>query len=899
MADERLSSADGETVLSSPADSETVLSSPAGSRAASVSSSGALRSRLAADEAVLSPGTILVDRYRIVGLLGRGGMGEVYRADDLTLGHAVALKFLPQAVIGDQRRLERFLNEVRSARQVAHPNVCRVYDIGTADGHHFITMEYIDGEDFASLLRRIGRLPADKALELSRQLCAALGAVHDKGLLHCDLKPANVMLDGRGKVRLTDFGLAAAEGDTRGEGEISGTPAYMAPEQLAGDPPSVQSDLYALGLVLHELFTGRRVFSADTIDELRDRQKRFRRGDLSSTTVEMDPAVERVIERCLDSDPRNRPASAFIVAAALPGGDPLAAALAAGETPSPDLVAAAGGEGGLSARRAWIAMTALALGLVALFAMRAQTSVLERVPFGLGPEVLANKAQEMLARLGYQEVPADVAYGFAWDLDSIQWAQAQGGHDGWAAPAPGQPFGPRFWYRTSPAPLVAQRWVGGAERISGRITPLDPPRVVPGMTSVVLTPEGRLVEFVAVPPELDPESAEMSTTPPSWEALLRETGLAADSLTPAESRWVPPTWGDVRTAWTSPLAGRGDEGLRIEGAAYRGRPVYLAVTGPWTRPRSMEPRARTGAQWSQDIGSLLAFVMLLGGALVMARQNLKLARADRRGADRLALLVICLFTLAWAVGTHHALSVATIGQFFMGFSNALFTAALVWLVYLAIEPHVRRRWPHALISWTRLLSGRGADPLVGRDVVVGLLLGIAGAAIEDASLLLQRAHGVVAPAPAVPAFDTLLGVGPALGLAMLTVFQSLFGALTLFLALFLFRLVLRGRWAAPAALIAVVSALNGLSGTDPVVAAPAAVLMTTLFVAVLVRFGLVAFAVGQYVGLLLTIFPMTPHLGAWHGRSAMLALVIAGAIATYGFRAALAGRSLIGEPHRL
>jgi serine/threonine-protein kinase len=196
----------------------------------------------------LPPGVVLAGRYRIVGLLGRGGMGEVYRADDLKLRQAVALKFLPPSVAGD-RRLARFYDEVRIAREVSHPNVCRVHDLGEADGHHFLSMEYVDGEDLASLLRRIGRLPADKGLEIARQLCAGLAAAHEKGVLHRDLKPANVMIDGRGRVRLTDFGIAdLAERIRSGTG--AGTPAYMAPEQFAGREVSVRSDVYSLGLVL-------------------------------------------------------------------------------------------------------------------------------------------------------------------------------------------------------------------------------------------------------------------------------------------------------------------------------------------------------------------------------------------------------------------------------------------------------------------------------------------------------------------------------------------------------------------------------------------------------------------------------------------------------------------------
>ena len=160
------------------------------------------------DEGRFPAGTLLADRYRILSLLGRGGMGEVYRANDTKLSQPVAIKFLPEETAANERMLARFHAEVRIARQVSHPNVCRVYDIGEYQGSTYITMEYVDGEDLASLLRRIGRLPGDKAIEIARKLCAGLAAAHDKGVLHRDFKPANIMIDGRGQVLISDFGLA-------------------------------------------------------------------------------------------------------------------------------------------------------------------------------------------------------------------------------------------------------------------------------------------------------------------------------------------------------------------------------------------------------------------------------------------------------------------------------------------------------------------------------------------------------------------------------------------------------------------------------------------------------------------------------------------------------------------
>jgi predicted Ser/Thr protein kinase len=342
------------------------------------------------NESRFLPGHLIAGRYRVIALLGKGGMGEVYRADDLTLGQPVALKFLPEQAARDEGLLERFRSEVRIARRVSHPNVCRVYDVGEVDGQTFFTMEYVDGEDLASLLRRIGRLPQDKALDIARQLCAGLAAAHLKGVLHRDMKPANIMLDGRGQVVITDFGLAGVADQIPGTEMRSGTPAYMAPEQLAGKEVSVRSDIYALGLVLYEVFTGKRAFADEPAAALRSKEPRTPSRP-SSVVRDIDPAVERVILRCLETEPTARPANVLSVAAALPGGDPLAAALAAGETPSPQMVAAAGESVGLRPRvaviPARIVVYAIAVlivyrfGLVPLACAIFTIDMLENVPF--------------------------------------------------------------------------------------------------------------------------------------------------------------------------------------------------------------------------------------------------------------------------------------------------------------------------------------------------------------------------------------------------------------------------------------------------------------------------------------------------------------------------------------
>ena len=254
----------------------------------------------------LSPGDLLDGRYQIVAMVGEGGMGQVYLAEDNVLGQPIALKLLPAHIAEREGSLERFLSEVRHSREVSHPNVARVHDIGTFEGRHFLTMEFVDGETLERLIRRIGTLPGEKAAEIAVEICSALTEVHRKGILHRDLKPANVMIDGNGHVRLTDFGLAVVE-EHGPEAEFGGTPAYMAPEDLGRAHPSAAGEVFALGLVLSEVYTGERVMKGRTLGELR-REHELRAPERSVDVLEDGaPRVAAMLGRCLAPDARERP----------------------------------------------------------------------------------------------------------------------------------------------------------------------------------------------------------------------------------------------------------------------------------------------------------------------------------------------------------------------------------------------------------------------------------------------------------------------------------------------------------------------------------------------------------------------------------------------------------------
>jgi tetratricopeptide (TPR) repeat protein/predicted Ser/Thr protein kinase len=262
-----------------------------------------------AQRKMFSAGEVFAGRYRMIARVGRGGMGDVWRADDLTLETPVALKLMHSASPSDRTRI---LQEVRLARQITHPAVCRVFDVGEAGETIFFSMEFVQGEDLAALLRRTGRLTSERVLEIAHQLCAGLAAAHAVGVLHRDLKPANVLIDEDGRVRITDFGIAVTTSDAAPQLMI-GTLGYMAPEQLQLDAPiSERTDVYALGVVLYELVTGQPHHASGSDDPS---------SRLSLMAPAINPQLLRAIVQAIARDPDERPATALEMAGALPGID--------------------------------------------------------------------------------------------------------------------------------------------------------------------------------------------------------------------------------------------------------------------------------------------------------------------------------------------------------------------------------------------------------------------------------------------------------------------------------------------------------------------------------------------------------------------------------------------------
>ncbi|MFC2142249.1 protein kinase [Acidobacteriota bacterium] len=211
-------------------------------------------------------GAVFADRYEIIEELGKGGMGKVYRVEDKKIGLEIALKFIKPEIASDTKTLDRFSNELKTARMISHRNVCRMFDLGEDKGTHYITMEYVSGEDLKSFLRRSRHISIKTTIEITKQICEGLTEAHRLGVVHRDLKPSNIMIDKDGNVRIMDFGIARSletKGIT-GPGLMIGTPEYMSPEQVEAKETDQRSDIYSLGVILYEMVTGQRPFEGDT-----------------------------------------------------------------------------------------------------------------------------------------------------------------------------------------------------------------------------------------------------------------------------------------------------------------------------------------------------------------------------------------------------------------------------------------------------------------------------------------------------------------------------------------------------------------------------------------------------------------------------------------------------------
>ncbi len=836
----------------------------------------------------LTAGTVVGERYRIVARLGRGGMGTVYRAEDLVLQQNVALKFLSGLRADHPVWIARLRNEVRLARTVTHPNVCRVHDIVESEGRWFISMEYIDGEDLASLLRRIGRPSLDKAIDITRQVCFGLAAAHSAGVLHRDLKPANIMVDGQGQVRITDFGVAALPEQISAADIRTGTPAYMSPEQITGRDVSIQSDLYVLGLVLYELFSGKPAFRAKTMAEYIELQENAQPEVLSELVNDIPDGVVRAVDACLQKNPRKRPTSALMVAALLPGADVLAAALAADQTPPPELVAAASARGRTFSRSRTAFLTAVffAAFIILKISMPFRWDLLGAIP----PEGLAERSRRVLEDAGYPNPLAYADFGYvAREIRLPTWTEL----------SPTSGTRPVFWYRQSPLPLAASN-VESVMFGSGHATPDDPPHGRPDERIVMLDLSGRLLRFDAAPDERDAAPSEIASKGEAvFAPLLRaadfvpqETqvnNVPSDHEFPASRLFVwhrPPKESDLEYATVA------------SGESLDEKPVRFAV-GPLpsgNRPPEAEQAAAHvpsplmgDALMGKSIfrfSTRVLFLIVMAVSLPWAWKGYWTNRIDRNGGVRMALVV---FVGQMAVVLLRTYESPTLYEFVqrltLGAVRAAGFAALAAAFYVAVDLYARRYWPHVLITWNRALMGKFADRDVRSHLALGACLGCFWALIANAERLLAQALSLTESLAlrAENVMEKLYG-GRALFASYLDgATQAVLYGLLFLLLLVLARSVLRRPWMA--------AIIVGLL-LVPMIVPRGANLFTSLFflglggVAVCIwamtRFGLLTIVVALFVVYVLKTTPMTADVTSWYFGFGACGLAIVAAIAAYG-----------------
>jgi serine/threonine-protein kinase len=836
------------------------------------------------------PGSVLSGRYRMIAPLGRGGMGDVYRADDLKLDQPVALKFLSQSRSQSAAWVRRYQNEVRLARKVTHPNVVRVYDISEAEGEVFISMEYVDGEDLAALLHRIGRLSGDKAIQVARQLCAGLGAAHDQGVLHRDLKPANIMIDGRGQVRIADFGIAAPASVGEEPSALAGTPAFMAPELFSGGKPSIRSDLYGLGIVLYEAVTGEPPFAAARHD-MGSRDAAPVRP--AAIVPEIDAGLERVVLQCLERDPRRRPESAYAVAAALPGGDALALALAAGEMPSPSMVAAASSRGALSPLAA-ICCVGLALAALCLVVrLAARTFFLPQTGLVKSPAALADRAEQILTALGHEAISPEHWQGFAIDRGFLQYAAEAGDrHRIWASLPNARPPAVCFWYRAGGDPFALPALLG--QPAAMQAFPNEA-----GTATVRLDGRGRLLQYL-----MTPDRAALPPAAPAavdWPALFELAGLPMGEFQPMRPVRQPPVYADALAAWQGACPESPEVPIRVEGASLGDRVVFFEVIPPWDQAWTDADEGPSRLPSRAPAVRLVLYLLVIVGGSFLAWHNARLGRGDLRGANKLLMFILLLGLFDWLLGERHVAGFTQeISLFYSWMARATLTAAIAWLAYFAVEPYLRRFWPQIMITWSRLLCGKFRDPAVGRDILIGSMCGILLVLLVQLDTLLPFWLGRPPALPRLPLVLHDLGAMLGLRYKLSLVITAVMTSVTLVLALSLFMLVLRGLlrrpWLAMAAAWLALTALETVAtGPDTCFPWLTGSLAVAAALLLLVRLGVVALMASLFVWFVLMTSPITSDLRAWYAPAGTFAVLLAIALVGYGFLTARTGRPILWQ----
>lgn len=520
------------------------------------------------------------------------------------------------------------------------------------------------------------------------------------------------------------------------------------------------------------------------------------------------------------------------------------------------------------------------IGLIFVLLLSGQTHLINRVPLDKSPQSLAARSRQILRELGYADSPVDVWFGFGFD-DS--WRRFVENRDTsftrWDSLKTGEMPVVGFQYRQSPLPLDPLNRL--------QVTFDDPPQSFSNMTSMILDGQGHLLTFFRVPPQVE----EPRTSPfpvPDWSMAFREAGLNLEEFQSTAPHWTPPYYGDAQSAWEGRIPGKNRIPVRIEAAAYRGKLVYFEIVHPnSTSYRQVELAPRSS---SIRLGlALMGCLVSLSVVIVFIYRTRWHERSKSKSAFRLGVLVF-LVTFLRNVFLNHQLHVAKeFGFIVEDIAASLLPGTLAWLLCVALEPFAQNRWQRLLLSWRRLLSGNLRDPIVGRDTLVGCLLGVSLSVTRCGGLVTPQVfgHPPVFPGAGLASFAHL--INPMIG-ALSAINTALFLGLGLFFVFALCDLIFRKEWTATLVIWATLTTLfvfrSQAFWTDFIFAA----LSSVVLILCLTRLGPLSEVLLFFVhDLTYRELPITWRLNSWFATGTVLMLVLVLGVALYGFWTWLGG----------
>jgi hypothetical protein len=505
----------------------------------------------------------------------------------------------------------------------------------------------------------------------------------------------------------------------------------------------------------------------------------------------------------------------------------------------------------------------------------------------LSPEVLTQKARDLVTQLGYEKHPVDSAYGMYNNGDMIDnIVKTDKPRPNWEQILSGRPSLMQYWYRQSPRHLVTTDF-HDLLMSPGMVQSDDPPQIISGMVNVELDPQGRLIYLQAIPPELE-SAGSASYAPADWKMLFADSGLDQSQFQTTQPIWNSLAGGDTRVAWSGVWPGSARP-LRVEGASWRGKPVFFSLIGDWTKPERSKADDETLGARIRTIFAILLVISIMLAASFFARRNYRQGRGDRTGAIRLAFVMFGLEMTLWICRGHLVAGIETFGMFIVAVSSALFVSGITWLLYLALEPWVRRNWPQSIISWSRLIAGNGRDPLVGRDILFGVILGAVWIVVFSIqAIVLMRMGGP----PSLGSTDYLLGTRHALGAVLFQVPSSILTALEFFFVLLGLKVLLRKEWIAASVFVAMFTGMSALGSSHLAVQVPAHIVVYAVAVLIIYRFGLVSMVCAIFTIDMLANVPFTTDFSAWYMSTSIFALLSVVALAGWGFYHSLGGERL-------